>query len=67
MKTVIIKGYEMPYKPPKGWKKAVADAAGVSEKTVYNALERGLKGPQSNKVFETYKKLFGKPVTIERK
>ena len=44
MKTVIIKGYELPLVPPTGYKKAVAKAAGVSEKTVYNAIKGGLRG-----------------------
>ena len=65
MKTVIIKEYELPLVPPTGYKKAVAKAARVSEKTVYNAIKRGLKGPQSNKVMETYKELYGKPIKTE--
>lgn len=65
MKTVIIKEYEMPIKPPVGYKKAVAEAAGVSEKTVYNAIVRGLRGPQSDKVIQTYKVLYGKPIKTE--
>ena len=67
MKTVIIKEYELPLKPPVGFKKAVAKAAGVSEKTVYNAIVRGLRGPQSDKVVKTYKELYGKPVKTEVK
>lgn len=65
MKTVIIKEYELPLKPPVGFKKAVAKAAGVSEKTVYNAIVRGLRGPQSDKVIQTYKEIYGKPVNME--
>lgn len=65
MKTVIIKGYELPLKPPVGYKKAVAKAAGVSEKTVYNAISGGLRGPQSDKVMQVYKELYGKPVETE--
>ena len=55
MKTVIIKEYELPLVPPTGYKKAVAKAAGVSEKTVYNAIKGGLRGPQSDKVMQVYK------------
>lgn len=62
MKTVIIEGYEMPLAPPMGYKKAVAEAAKVSEKTVYNAIRRGMKGPQSDRVIETYKHMYGKPI-----
>lgn len=65
MKTVIIKEYELPLVPPTGYKKAVAKAAGVSEKTVYNAIKGGLRGPQSNKVMQAYKELYGKPVKME--
>ncbi|QUR46132.1 hypothetical protein FQN58_24570 [Bacteroides xylanisolvens] len=65
MKTVIIKGYELPLVPPTGYKKAVAKAAGVSEKTVYNAIKGGLRGPQSDKVMQVYKELYGKPVRTE--
>lgn len=65
MKTVIIKGYELPLKPPVGYKKAVAEAAGVSEKTVYNAITCGLRGPQSDKVIEVYRNLYGKPIETE--
>jgi hypothetical protein len=65
MKTIVIKEYELPLKPPVGFKKAVAEAAGVSEKTVYNAIVRGLRGPQSDKVVQTYKELYGKPVVTE--
>lgn len=65
MKTVIIKEYELPLVPPTGYKKAVAKAAGVSEKTVYNAIKRGLRGKQSDKVFQVYKELYGKPVRTE--
>lgn len=65
MKTVIIKEYEMPIKPPVGYKKAVAAAAKVSEKTVYNAITRGLKGPQSNKVIQVYREMYGKPINTE--
>lgn len=67
MTTIVIKEVELPVVPPKNWKKEVAEAAGVSEKTVYNAIRRGVKGPQSNKVLETYKKLYGKVVKIEKK
>ncbi len=67
MKTVIIKEYELPLKPPVGFKRAVAKAAGVSEKTVYNAIVRGLRGPQSDKVVQVYKELYGKPVKTEVK
>ena len=59
MKTVIIKEYELPLVPPTGYKKAVAKAAGVSEKTVYNAIKRGLRGIHSDKVFLVYNALFG--------
>lgn len=62
MATVIIKEVELPVAPPVGYKKAVAEAANVSEKTVYNAIRRGIKGPQSAKVMEAYKNLYGKPV-----
>ncbi|WP_370789941.1 hypothetical protein [Bacteroides nordii] len=65
MKTVIIKGYELPLVPPTGYKKAVAEAAGVSEKTVYNAIKRGLRGEQSDKVIAAYRELYGKPVKTE--
>jgi hypothetical protein len=65
MKTVIIKEYEMPIKPPVGYKKAVAVAAKVSEKTVYNAITRGLKGPQSDRVIQVYKEMYGKPIKTE--
>lgn len=65
MKTVIIKEYELPLVPPTGYKKAVAKAAGVSEKTVYNAIKGGFRGPQSDKVMQVYKELYGKPVKME--
>ena len=65
MATIKIKEVELPVGPPKGWAAAVAKAAGVSKKTVYNALQRGLKGPQSNRVLETYKNLYGKPTKVE--
>ena len=65
MKTVIIKEYELPLKPPVGYKKAVARKAGVSEKTVYNAINKGIKGPKSNKVTQTYIELYGKPIKTE--
>lgn len=65
MKTIIIKNVEMPLFPPKGWKKKVAQAAGCSEKTVYNALRGGIRGPQANKVFEAYKQVCGENPTIE--
>lgn len=65
MATIKIKEVELPVVPPKGWAEAVAAAAGVSRKTVYNALQRGIKGPQSNKVLETYKNLYGKPTIVE--
>lgn len=67
MKTVIIKEYQLPLKPPVGFKKAVAEAAGVSEKTVYNAIVRGIRGPQSDKVISTYRELYGKPISTEVK
>lgn len=50
MKTTIIKEVELPILPPRGWKKKVAQVAGCSEKTVYNALRGNIKGPQANKV-----------------
>lgn len=59
MATTIIKEVELPVLPPKGWKKKVAKAAGCSEKTVYNALRGGIKGPQANKVMEAYKNIYG--------
>lgn len=65
MKTVIIKERELPLVPPTGYKKAVAEAAGVSEKTVYNAIKRGLRGKQSDKVIRVYKEMYGKPVKVE--
>ncbi|MDR0606507.1 MAG: hypothetical protein LBG80_19715 [Bacteroidales bacterium] len=65
MTTVRIKEVELPAFPPVGWKKEVAEKAGVSEKTVYSAIRRGTKGPQSAKVWETYKALYGKPVKVE--
>lgn len=65
MKTVIIKEYELPLVPPTGYKKAVARAAGVSEKTVFNAIKRGLRGKQSDKVMQTYRELYGKPIKTE--
>lgn len=55
----------MPLVPPTGYKKAVAKAAKVSEKTVYNAIKRGLKGPQSDKVIHVYREMYGKPVKTE--
>lgn len=67
MSTIIIKEVELPLLPPRGWKKRVAQAAGCSEKTVYNALRGGIKGPQANKVFETYKQLYGKPSKVEKR
>ena len=60
MKTTIIKEVELPILPPRGWKKKVAQVAGCSEKTVYNALRGNIKGPQANKVFEAYKQVCGK-------
>lgn len=65
MATIIIKEVELPLLPPPGWKKLVAEAAGVSEKTVYNALRRGLRGEQSNKVLEAYKQICGKVTKAE--
>lgn len=59
MKTIVIKEVELPVLPPRGWKKRVAKAAGVSEKTVYNALRGEIKGPQANKVWEAYKQVCG--------
>ncbi|MDD3040928.1 hypothetical protein [Bacteroides sp.] len=65
MKTVIIKEVELPVLPPRGWKKKVAEAAGCSEKTVYNALRGDIKGPQANKVMKVYEELFGKVTKTE--
>lgn len=65
MSTTVIKEVELPILPPRGWKKQVAKAAGVSEKTVYNALRGNLKGPQANKVFEAYKNVCGKITKTE--
>lgn len=67
MTTLVIKEVKLPVIPPRGWQKAVAEAAGVSQKTVYNALVRGIRGPQSNKVLETYKTLYGKVTKTETK
>lgn len=58
-KTTIVTQIEVPVVPPRGWKKKVALAAGCSEKTVYNALRGGLKGPQANKVHEAYRQVCG--------
>lgn len=65
MKTIVIKEVELPVLPPRGWKKKVAKAAGVSEKTVYNALRGEIKGPQANKVWEAYKQVCGKVTKAE--
>lgn len=65
MGTTIIKEVQLPVLPPRGWKKKVATAAGVSEKTVYNALRGGIKGPQANRVMEAYKKVCGKVTKVE--
>lgn len=65
MKTIVIKEVELPVLPPRGWKKRVAKAAGVSEKTVYNALRGEIKGPQANKVWEAYKQVCGKVTKTE--
>lgn len=65
MVTVKIKELELPVVPPKNWKKEVAQSAGVSEKTVYNAIRRGVRGPQSNKVMSVYANLYGKILKIE--
>ena len=65
MKTVIIKERELPLAPPTGYKKAVAEAAGVSEKTVYNAIKGKMRGPKSDKVIQVYKEMYGKPVKVE--
>lgn len=67
MKTVIIKEIELPLLPPKGWKKKVAEAAGCSQKTVYNALRGNIKGPQANKVMEAYKHVCGQVTKTEVK
>lgn len=67
MSTTIIKEVELPILPPRGWKKEVARAAGVSEKTVYNALRGHIKGPQANKVMEAYKQVCGKVTKSEVK
>ncbi|WP_099464969.1 MULTISPECIES: hypothetical protein [Parabacteroides] len=66
MATVKVKEIELPVLPPKNWKRRVAEVAGVSEKTVYNAIRRGIKGPQSNKVMEVYKNLYGRIVATEK-
>lgn len=65
MGTIVIKEVELPVLPPRGWKKKVAKAAGVSEKTVYNAMRGNIKGPQANKVMEAYKQVCGKVTRIE--
>ena len=67
MATTVIKEVELPVLPPKGWKKKVAEVAGVSEKTVYNALRGNLRGPQSNKVMEAYRQVCGKVKKVEVK
>lgn len=67
MATTIIKEVELPVLPPRGWKKRVAQAAGVSEKTVYNAMRGNIKGPQANKVMEAYRSVCGKITKIEVK
>lgn len=59
MGVIIIKEMELPEAPPKGWKKKVAVIAGCSEKTVYNAIHRNLKGPKANKVMKAYKQVCG--------
>ena len=59
IKTTIVTQIEVPPVPPRGWKKKVALAAGCSEKTVYNALRGGIKGPQANKVHEAYRHVCG--------
>lgn len=56
---------DAPILPPRGWKKKVAQAAGCSEKTVYNALRGNIKGPQANKVWEAYKQVCGKVTRTE--
>ena len=43
-----IKRQELPLLPTRGWKKQVAKAAGVSEKTVYNTLSGRIRGPKSS-------------------
>lgn len=65
MTTIKIKELELPLVPPKNWKKTVAQSAGVSEKTVYNAICRGIRGPQSNKVIGVYANLYGKISKME--
>lgn len=65
MGTIVIKEVELPVLPPRGWKKKVAKAAGVSEKTVYNAMRGNIKGPQANKVMEAYKQVCGKVTRTE--
>lgn len=65
MSTIKIKEVELPVVPPRNWKREVALSAGVSEKTVYNAIRRGIKGPQACKVLEVYKNLYGKITSME--
>lgn len=52
-----IKSQEFPLLPTRGWKKQVAEAAGVSEKTVYNTLSGRIKGPKSHRVIEAYRRI----------
>lgn len=58
MKAEKIKFQRIPLIPPKGWKKQVAQLAGVSEKTVYNTLSGRILGPKSRQVIEAYRKVF---------
>ena len=50
-----IKRQELPLLPTRGWKKQVAKAAGVSEKTVYNTLSGRIRGPKSHRVIDAYR------------
>jgi hypothetical protein len=65
MTTIRIKEVELPSVLPVGWKSEVAKAAGVGEKTVYNAIRKGMRGPQCDRAREVYKSLYGKPTVVE--
>lgn len=67
MKTTFIRESQVPVLPPRGWKKKVMEAAGCSEKTVYNALRGGIKGPKANKVIQAYNQVCGQVTKTETK